>query len=232
MDLQLRGQRALVTGSTAGIGHAIAARLAAEGAEVVITGRTRTRVDAAVDAVRAASPAAVVRGVAGDLGTEAGVAAAIDAAPDLDILVNNVGVFTPRPFVELSIDDWQTAFAVNVLSGVLLSRHHLPRMLARKRGRILFISSESALQIPTEMIQYGVSKTAQSALARGLAELTRATGVTVNSVLAGPTRSEGVERFVGDVVRAPGVDVAQVELAAAVNGAAVRADGGVVKTVF
>ena len=264
MDLQLRGLRALVTGSTAGIGHAIAVRLAMEGAEVVITGRTQARVDAAIAELCARVRDAVVRGVACDFGTPDGCARAIEAAPDLDILVNNVGMFTPRPFVELTDGDWMTAFTVNVMSGVILSRHHLPRMLAHKSGRIIFISSESAVQIPTEMIQYGVSKTAQAAVARGLAELTRSTGVTVNSVLAGPTRSEGVERFVGDLARGRGVDAAAVErdffrsarptsilqrfitpeeianvvafiaspLAAAVNGAAVRADGGVLKSTF
>jgi NAD(P)-dependent dehydrogenase (short-subunit alcohol dehydrogenase family) len=264
MDLQLTGLRALVTGSTAGIGFAIAERLAAEGADVVITGRTQARVDAAIAEICGRVRDAVVQGVACDFGTPAGCARAIEAAPDLDILVNNVGMFTPKAFVDLTDADWMTAFTVNVMSGVILSRHHLPRMLTKKSGRIIFISSESALQIPTEMIQYGVSKTAQSAVARGLAELTRATGVTVNSVLAGPTRSEGVERFVGDLARVGGIDSTIVErdffrtarpssllqrfitpdeianvvafiaspLAAAVNGAAVRADGGVLKSTF
>src|SRR5262245_6503005 len=139
MDLELRGQRALVTGSTAGIGFAIAARLAAEGAEVVISGRTQARVDAAAAAIRKRTPSASLQVVPADLGTEGGVAAAIDAAPDLDILVNNVGVYVARPFTELTASDWSTAFSVNLISGVLLSRHHLPRMLSRGRGRIIFI---------------------------------------------------------------------------------------------
>ena len=191
MDLQLRGKRALVTGSTAGIGLAIAQALAAEGARVIVNGRTEERVAAAVRQVRGE-----VSGVAADAGTAAGVQRLIEAAPDLDVLVNNVGIFAAVPFEQIDDGQWQRIFEVNVLSGVRLSRHHFPRMLARNLGRIVFISSESGLQIPVEMIHYGVTKTAQLALARGLAEATRGTNVTVNAVLPGPTRSEGVTDFV------------------------------------
>lgn len=211
MDLGLRGKTAVVTGSTAGIGLAIAAELAVEGARVVVNGRTRPRVDAAIAAVRARAPGADVSGVAADLGTAAGGDAVVAAAPDVDVLVNNVGIFEARAFPEIPDDAWSRILEVNVLSGVRLSRHHLPRMLARGWGRILFISSESALQIPAEMIHYGVTKTAQLGLSRGLAELTRGTGVTVNAILAGPTRSEGVGAFVASLARQRGETAAEVE---------------------
>ncbi len=211
MDLGLRGKTAVVTGSTAGIGLAVAAELAAEGARVVVNGRTRARVDVAIRAVRERAPGADVSGVAADLGTAAGADAVIAAAPDADVLVNNVGVFEARAFPEITDAEWTRILEVNLLSGVRLSRHHLPRMLARGWGRILFVSSESALQIPSEMIHYGVTKTAQLALSRGLAELTRGTGVTVNAILAGPTRSEGVGQFVESLARHRGETAAEVE---------------------
>ncbi len=211
MDLGLRGKSAVVTGSTAGIGLAIAAELAAEGARVVVNGRTQARVDAALRAIRARAPGAAASGVAADLGTAAGADAVLAAAPEVDVLVNNVGVFEARAFPEITDAEWTRILEVNVLSGVRLSRHHLPRMLARGRGRILFVSSESALQIPAEMIHYGVTKTAQLAVSRGLAELTRGTGVTVNAILAGPTRSEGVGQFVESLARHRGEPVAEVE---------------------
>lgn len=264
MDLQLRGKRALVTGSTAGIGLAIARRLAAEGAEVWISGRTQERVDAAIAGIKAEIPEARLAGVAADVGTAAGAAAIAGAAPDLDVLVNNAGIFEPVEFEAITDEAWARIFEVNVMSGVRLSRHYLPRMLAANEGRIIFISSESAVQIPVEMIHYGVTKTAQAALARGLAERTAGTRVTVNTVMPGPTRSEGVEAFVGQLARAQGVDEATVERdffktarptsllrrfestdeiadvvafvasprASAINGAAVRADGGMVRSVF
>jgi NAD(P)-dependent dehydrogenase (short-subunit alcohol dehydrogenase family) len=210
MDLELEGKKALVTGSTAGIGLAIAEALAAEGAEVWVNGRTEPRVRAAVAQVKAKARAEV-HGVAADLGTADGCRAAIDAAPDLDVLVNNVGIFAAIPFADIPDDDWRRIFDVNVMSGVRLSRHHLPRMLARGFGRILFVSSESALQIPAEMIHYGVTKTAQVALARGLAETAVGTGVTVNSILPGPTRSEGVGQFVEGLAKARGVSADVVE---------------------
>ncbi|BDG05218.1 SDR family NAD(P)-dependent oxidoreductase [Anaeromyxobacter oryzae] len=201
MDLQLRGKRAFVSGSTAGIGLAIARALAEEGAAVVVNGRTQARVDAAVGAVRAAAPGADVSGVAADLGTAAGCAAAVERLPEVDVLVNNLGIFEPRPFAEISDADWMRFFEVNVVSGVRLARAWLPGMLARGWGRILFVSSESALQIPAEMIHYGTTKTAQLAVARGLAETTQGTAVTVNAILPGPTRSEGVGEFVAGLAR-------------------------------
>ncbi|MFC7667868.1 SDR family NAD(P)-dependent oxidoreductase [Hymenobacter humi] len=196
MDLQLTDKTALVTGSTAGIGLAIARRLAAEGAEVVLTGRTEARIQQARAAILAETPQATVRGVAVDFGKAEEVADLLHKVPTVDILVNNVGIFEPKPFVEISDEDWMRFFEVNVLSGVRLSRHYFPIMLASNWGRVLFISSESALQIPQEMIHYGTTKTAQLAVARGLAELTKGTGVTVNSVLPGPTASEGVDEFI------------------------------------
>jgi NAD(P)-dependent dehydrogenase (short-subunit alcohol dehydrogenase family) len=212
MELGLQGKRALVTGSTAGIGLAIAIELAREGAAVWVNGRTGARVEQAVRQVEAAAGASLrVRGVAADLGTAEGAAHVISAAPELDVLVNNVGIFEAKPFARIPDDDWTHFLEVNVLSGVRLSRHHLPRMLQRGSGRILFISSESALQIPAEMIHYGVTKTAQLGLARGMAELTRGTAVTVNCILAGPTRSEGVGQFVEGLARQQGKSGAEVE---------------------
>ncbi len=211
MDLQLRGKSAVITGSTAGTGLAIAVALAEEGARVVVNGRTQERVDAAIGAVRERAPRAVVDGVAADLGTAAGADALTAAHPDADILVNNVGIFAAKAFPDIPDQDWMRFLEVNLLSGVRLSRHHLPRMLARRWGRILFLSSESALQIPSEMIHYGVTKTAQLGLARGLAELTRGTAVTVNSVLAGPTLSEGVGAFVQSLARHTGKGADEVE---------------------
>jgi len=196
MDLQIAGMTALVTGSTAGIGFAIAAALAGEGAAVIVNGRTRQRVEEAVGKIRAAHPNANASGADGDVSTAEGVQRVIGAAPHVDILVNNAGIFEPKAFEEISDADWEKFFQANVMSGVRLSRHYFPRMLARNWGRIVFISSESAVQIPAEMIHYGMSKTAQLAIARGLAERTAGTGVTVNSVLPGPTASEGVETFV------------------------------------
>jgi NAD(P)-dependent dehydrogenase (short-subunit alcohol dehydrogenase family) len=211
MDLQLVGKRAIVSGSTAGIGYAIAAALAREGAAVVVNGRTAARVDEAIRRIRADHARATVEGVACDLGTRAGADRLFDAVPEADILVNNLGIFEPKAFVDIPDDDWLRFFEVNVLSGVRLSRHYLPGMVARKWGRVVFISSESAVQIPAEMIHYGVTKTAQVALARGLAESVAGTGVTVNSVLPGPTASEGVSTFVADMGRTRGVDAGTVE---------------------
>ena len=211
MDLGLRGKRALVTGSTLGIGLAAARRLAAEGAAVVVNGRSPERVAAAVAQVRESTADADVRGVAADLGTAEGCARMIAEVPELDVLVNNLGIFEPKPFTEITDADWLRFFEVNVLSGVRLARHYLPGMTARGWGRIVFVSSESALQIPAEMIHYGMTKTAQLAVARGLAETTVGTGVTVNSVLPGPTASEGVSTFVGQMAAARGVDFATME---------------------
>jgi NAD(P)-dependent dehydrogenase (short-subunit alcohol dehydrogenase family) len=259
MDLQLSGKLALVTGSTAGIGFAIAKSLADEGARVIVTGRTQARVD---DAVSKLAPKEAF-GLAADLGTPEGPAATIARFPTLDILINNLGIFEPKPFEAIDDEDWIRLFQVNVLSGVRLSRHYLPRMKAVGWGRIIFISSESAIQIPAEMIHYGVTKTAQLAISRGLAETTAGTGVTVNAVLPGPTASEGVEEFVGRLAADQRTDRASVEkeffrtmrpssllqrfatpaevaalvafvsspIASAINGAALRADGGVIRSI-
>jgi NAD(P)-dependent dehydrogenase (short-subunit alcohol dehydrogenase family) len=263
MDLKLRGKRALVSGSTAGIGLAIAVMLAREGAAVLVNGRTKQRVDAAVQAVREEASGADVTGVAADLGTAQGAAELVRAVPQVDILVNNLGIFEPKDFADIPDEDWLRLFEVNVLSGVRLSRAYLPGMLQRNWGRIVFISSESGVNIPAEMIHYGVTKTAQVALARGLAETTAGTNVTVNSVLPGPTRSEGVEEFVKQLAAAQKTDTAGVEReffktmrpssllkrfiepgevaamvayvcseqASATNGAALRVDGGVVRSI-
>lgn len=211
MDLQLSDKRALITGSTAGIGYAIAEGLALEGAAVVVNGRTQERVDAAVEKLGQAVPNARVEGVAADLGGADGVSVLTGKAGDVDILVNNVGIFEPKAFGEISDEDWLRFFQTNVMSGVRLSRHYLPKMEARGWGRIVFISSESALHIPTEMIHYGMTKTAQLAIARGLAEATGDSGVTVNSVLPGPTSSEGVGGFVERMAKERGVDFATME---------------------
>ena len=258
MDLALTGKKALVTGSTAGIGFAIARALAQEGADVIVNGRTQERVDAAVREIGGGA-----RGIAADLGTARGAARLLAELPEIDVLVNNVGIFEARPFTEIRDEDWLRLFETNVLSGVRLSRGYLPAMVRTGWGRVIFISSESALQIPAEMIHYGVTKTAQLALSRGLAETVAGTGVTVNVVLPGPTRSEGVGVFVEDLARSKGVSAEQVEreffrdmrptsllkrfespeeiaplvvflaspLSSAITGSALRADGGVVRSI-
>lgn len=263
MDLQLTNKKALVTGSTAGIGFAIASLLAQEGAVVVVNGRSQGRVEDAVGRIKTGNKDALVTGLAADLGTREGVNLLTTALPALDILVNNLGIFEPKPFPDIPDEDWQRFFEVNVLSGVRLSRFYLPGMLQRNWGRVVFISSESGVNIPVEMIHYGVTKTAQIALARGLAETTAGTNVTVNSVLPGPTRSEGVQQFVQDLAKGQGTDAANVEKeffrtarptsllkrfatsdevaamvvyvcsprASATNGAALRVDGGVVRSI-
>jgi NAD(P)-dependent dehydrogenase (short-subunit alcohol dehydrogenase family) len=211
MNLGIAGKRAFVSGSTAGIGLAVARALAREGAVVYLNGRTRARVDAALAAIGAQQPDARLVGVAADLGSAEGVGAAIEQLPELDILVNNLGIFEARPFAEIGDGDWQRLFETNVMSGVRLARRYLPQMLARGEGRIIFVSSESAVQIPAEMIHYGMTKSAQVAVARGLAELTVGTRVTVNTVLAGPTRSEGVAGFVSGLARQMKREEAAVE---------------------
>ena len=212
MEIDLTDRTAVVTGSTAGIGEAIARALARAGANVVVNGRTQERVDKAVDAIgRAADAADRVRGVAADVGTAEGCAALIEAEPDVDVLVNNAGIFEQVPVFDISDEDWTRFFDVNVMSGVRLARHHTPRMVERGWGRVIFISSESAVQIPAEMVHYGMTKTAQLAVARGLAETTAGTGVTVNSVLPGPTASEGVSTFVAQMAEGQGVDAATAE---------------------
>jgi NAD(P)-dependent dehydrogenase (short-subunit alcohol dehydrogenase family) len=257
MDLQLNGKTALVTGSTAGIGLAIATRLAQEGATVIVNGRTAERVKRAVKTSGAAD------GIVADLGTQAGARAVIARFPSVDILVNNLGIFEPKAFEAIPDEDWFRFFEVNVLSGVRLSRHYIGYMKQVNWGRIVFISSESALQVPAEMIHYGMTKTAQLAISRGIAETMAGTAVTVNAVLAGPTMSEGVEQFVERLGREKGVEPAAVErqffeqarpssilrrfiepeeiaaavafvaspLASAITGAALRVDGGVVRAI-
>ncbi|HYQ16802.1 MAG TPA: SDR family NAD(P)-dependent oxidoreductase [Polyangiaceae bacterium] len=211
MDLGLIGKRALVTGSTAGIGFAAAEALAREGVAVVVNGRSKARVDAALEQLRLAVPGADVQGVAADLATADGCAAVVAAQPSVDILVNNMGIFEPKPFEAITDADWLRFFEANVLSGVRLSRHYVAGMRQRNWGRIIFVSSESGLQIPSEMVHYGMTKTAQLAVARGLAETLSGTNVTVNSVLPGPTSSEGVGTFVSELAKSQGKDSAQVE---------------------
>jgi NAD(P)-dependent dehydrogenase (short-subunit alcohol dehydrogenase family) len=261
MDLQLKGKLALVSGSTAGIGFAIAEALAREGARVIVNGRTQKGVDAALARLK---PAGVVLGHAGDLGSAAGVAEITRAHPDVEILVNNLGIFEPKAFEDIPDADWMRFFEVNVLSGVRLARAYLPAMKRRDWGRIIFISSESAVQIPAEMIHYGTTKTAQLAVSRGLAETLAGTGITVNCVLPGPTKSRGVEDFVESLAKSQGMSGAEFEkeffrsarptslikrfatpeevasmvayvaspLASATTGAALRVDGGVLKSAF
>jgi len=263
MDLGLSSKTALVTGSTAGIGLATAETLAREGARVIINGRTKARIDAAIAALRKAVPQGRIEGIAADVATAAGCDSIIRAYPDLDVLVNNMGIFEPQPFEEIADADWLRFFETNVLSGVRLSRHYVRGMRSRDWGRIVFVSSESGLQIPKEMIHYGVTKTAQLAVARGLAESLAGTGVTVNSVLPGPTASEGVGQFVTQLARSSGKSPATVEKeffkdarpssviqrfaataevaamiayvcsaqASATTGAALRVDGGVVRSI-
>src|SRR5215472_6824446 len=264
MDLKLKDKTALISGSTAGIGFAIAERLAREGARVVINGRTQKRVAFAIQQLHKNVPHAKIEGIAADLGHKKGCATLIRHLRDADILVNNLGIFEPKPFEEITDEDWELFFEVNVMSGVRLSRAYLPGMRKRNWGRIIFISSESAVHIPAEMIHYGMTKTAQVAVARGLAESLAGTGITVNSVLAGPTASEGATAFVENVARQQGVKAADVEKqffqhvrptsllkrfekpeevaavvaflageqGAVINGAAIRAEGGVVKAVL
>ncbi|RRB00799.1 SDR family NAD(P)-dependent oxidoreductase [Larkinella rosea] len=263
MDLQLSGKTALVTGSTAGIGLAVAKTLAQEGATVILNGRNPEKVAALVEKLSSEMPGAKFRGIAADFSKVDDVNNLLAEVPEVDILVNNVGIFEPKNFADIPDEDWMRFFEVNVLSGVRLSRHYFPQMLAKNWGRIIFVSSESALQIPTEMIHYGTTKTAQLAISRGLAELTKGTNVTVNSILPGPTFSEGVGDFIGNMATMNQVSVEETEkdffknarptsiiqrfattqeianmvaylvspLASATNGAAIRVDGGVTKTI-
>jgi NAD(P)-dependent dehydrogenase (short-subunit alcohol dehydrogenase family) len=203
MDLQIDGKLALVSGSTAGIGHAIAAALAAEGARVIVNGRSQAAVDAAMARIAPSGRGAVL-GFAGDLSTREAAEALTALHPGIEILVNNLGIFEPKPFEDIPDEDWTRFFEVNVLSGVRLARLCLPAMKRADWGRIIFISSESALQIPAEMIHYGMTKTAQIAVSRGLAESLAGTGITVNSVLPGPTKSRGVGDFVEALAKADG----------------------------
>ncbi|MBD2523758.1 SDR family NAD(P)-dependent oxidoreductase [Nostoc sp. FACHB-133] len=263
MDSKLHGKSALVSGSTAGIGLATAQALAQEGASVIVNGRSEERVTQAIAKIQQSTPDAKVSGVVADTSTASGVEELFQKVPHVDILINNVGIYEPKTFFDITDEDWLNIFQVNVLSGVRLSRQYLQKQLEQNWGRIIFISSESAIQIPVEMIHYGTTKTAQLAIARGLAEMTVGTGVTVNSVLPGPTRSEGVEEFIINLAQERGISPAEVEteffqnvrpsslikrfatneevaaivvylsspVASATNGAALRVDGGVIRSI-
>ena len=263
MDLQLSDRIALVSGSTAGIGLAIATTLAQEGATVIVNGRTQERVNDGLKSIQQSVPNAKLQGIAADLGTTAGVELLFQQVQEVNILVNNLGIYGSKAFEDISDEEWMNILEVNVMSGVRISRHYLPLMLKKDWGRIIFISSESALNIPAEMIHYGVTKTAQVALSRGLAETTAGSRVTVNTVLPGPTRSEGVETFIEGLAKDQNISPEQVEkefftktrpssliqrfastsevaalvafvaspLASAINGAALRVEGGVVRSI-
>lgn len=211
MDLQLTGKTAFISGSTQGIGFAIAQNLLKEGAAVVINGRSASKVADAVSKLKDLYPEANVSGFEADFSKVDEVNALLEKLPEIDILINNAGIFEPKPFVEITDEEWFNFFEVNVLSGVRLSRHFFPKMIAKNWGRIIFISSESAVNIPEEMIHYGMTKTAQLAVSRGLSELTRGTNVTVNSVLPGPTKSEGVAEFVKQLAAAGNVTPEEAE---------------------
>lgn len=263
MDLQLNNKTAFVSGSTAGIGFAIAQRFLQEGAQVIINGRTKDGVDKAVNELKTMVPNANVWGIAADFSKVEDVNNLLKTLPEVDILVNNAGIFEPKPFADIPDEDWFRFFEVNVMSGIRLARHYFPLMLAKNWGRIIFISSESGVFIPDEMIHYGMTKTAQIAVARGLAELTKGTGVTVNSILPGPTRSKGVGGFLEELSKAGNKSTSEVEedffknmrptsllqrfasveeiadttvyfcspLASATNGAAIRVEGGLIRSI-
>lgn len=262
MELKLNGKKAIVTGSSAGIGFSIAELLANEGADVIITGRNQARIDNSIE--RIMKDGGLAKGIKVDVSTVDGVNALIKEVPQVDILVNNVGIYEPKDFFEITDDEWLNIFNINVMSGIRLSRHYMTNMLKQNWGRIIFISSESGVNIPAEMIHYGMTKTAQISVARGLAELTSGTNVTVNTVLPGPTRSQGVEEFIKDMAKSKSVSEVEVEKeffkeirpssliqrfatceevanmvayvaserASATNGAALRVEGGCIKSAF
>ncbi len=263
MDLQLKGKTAFVSGSTQGIGFAIAKQLLQEGATVTINGRTEARVAEAVEKLNGQVPGAPVNGIAADFSKAEDAQKLIKQLPGVDILVNNAGIFEPREFTAITDEEWLRFFEVNVMSGVRLSRAYFPGMLEKNWGRIIFISSESSIMIPEEMIHYGMTKTAQLAISRGLAELTKNTGVTVNTVMPGPTKSEGVVDFIKQVAESKNItpqeaekdffktmrpssllqrfaDVSEIAnmvtyiaspLSSATNGAALRVEGGLLKSI-
>lgn len=264
MDLKIKDKIVFVSGSTAGIGFATAHRFLQEGARVVINGRTKDGVDKAVAELKSLVADADVSGIAADFSKADDVSRLISELPEVDILINNAGIFEPKAFADIPDEDWFRFFEVNVMSGIRLSRHYFPKMLAKNWGRIIFISSESAVFIPDEMIHYGMTKTAQIAVSRGLAELTKGTGVTVNSILPGPTKSKGVGGFIEDLAKAGNKGTGEVEedffknmrptsllqrfasveeiadtvvyfsspLASATNGAAIRAEGGLIRSII
>ncbi|MGG5838685.1 SDR family NAD(P)-dependent oxidoreductase [Huaxiibacter chinensis] len=264
MDLQLNGKTAIVTAATAGIGLAIARTLAKEGAEVTITGRHQEKLAAAIDAINAAAPVGKIQGFLADISTVEGAEALIAHQPDADILVNNLGYYEAKHFADITDDEWWRMLDVNVMSGVRLSRHYFPKMLDKNWGRVIFMSSEVGAFTPPDMIHYGVSKSAQLAVSRGMAELTKGTGVTVNSVLPSATRSEGIMEYLRHTAPEPGMTDRQIEahffrtyrpssliarmieadeiaamvallaspLGAASNGAAVRVEGGTVRSIL
>lgn len=201
MDLQLTDKKVLVSGSTTGIGYAIAKGFAKEGATVYLNGRTESNVNDAVNQIKSEFPEANVTGIVADLTNEQGFASLTAQLAEIDILINNIGIYEPVDFFESKDEDWNRMFDINVMTGVRLTRNYMPKMLKNNWGRVVFISSESGIQIPTEMIHYGMSKTAQLSIANGLAQLTKGTGVTVNSVLPGPTLSTGVEQFIGEIAK-------------------------------
>jgi NAD(P)-dependent dehydrogenase (short-subunit alcohol dehydrogenase family) len=211
MDLKIKNKIALVTGSTAGIGFAIAKALANEGVAVIINGRTDERVNLAVEKIKKETGNANVKGIAADVADKKQIEHLISRLPEVDILVNNVAIFEPKQFINIPDEDWFKFFDVNVMSGIRLSRAYFDKMIQKNWGRIIFISSESAIQIPEEMIHYGMTKTAQIAVSRGLAELTKGTNVTVNTVLPGPTLSEGVGVFLNDLAKAGNKTVEEIE---------------------
>src|SRR5690349_13549523 len=264
MELNIKDKIVFISGSTAGIGFAIAKRFLMEGARVIINGRTKESVDKAVEELRSMVSNSTVSGIPADFSKVDDVNRLLNELPEVDILINNAGIFEPKAFTEIPDEDWFRFFEVNVMSGVRLSRQYFPKMLQKNWGRIIFISSESAVFIPDEMIHYGMTKTAQIAVSRGLAELTRGTGVTVNSILPGPTRSKGVGGFIEDLAKAGNVPISEVEqdffknmrptsllqrfatveeiadtvvyfsspLASATNGASIRVDGGLIRSIL
>ncbi len=264
MDLKLSDKVAFVSGSTAGIGFAIAKRLLTEGAQVIINGWTQKSIDEAVQELKSMIPQAKVSGIPADFSKADEVNKLIQALSEIDILINNAGIFEPKAFTDIPDEDWFRFFEINVMSGIRLSRHFFPKMLAKNWGRIIFISSESGVFIPDEMIHYGMTKTAQIAVSRGLAELTKGSGVTVNSILPGPTKSKGVGTFIEDLSKANNMSIEEVEkdffknmrptsliqrfasvdevadtvayyvspLASATNGAAIRVEGGLIRSII
>ena len=264
MDLKLTGKKALISGSTAGIGYAIASRFLAEGASVILNGRSEESVNQAISDLKHVHPNGDISGVAADLSKVEDVNRLLSEVPEVEILINNTGIFEPKAFADIPDEDWFRFFEINVLSGIRLSRFYFPKMLAKNWGRVIFISSESGVFIPDEMIHYGMTKTAQLALSRGLAELTKGTAVTVNSILPGPTKSKGVGQFIQELAVSGNKTTTVVEqeffkdmrptsliqrfasveevadtvvyysspLASATNGAAIRVEGGLVKSIL